>query len=78
MIKSNYARQMESARFNGATFEMIKRWFDAIAAQFLEHTYKPYNIWNMDKSGFGIRESQNTRVLIPINIKQKHKKVLEK
>ena len=77
-IKSIYARHMENARFDGATFETIRRWFDAVAAQFLEHTYERHNIWNIDESGFGVGESQNTRILIPINTKQKHKRVLGK
>ena len=36
-IKSIYARQMDNARFDGASYEVIKHWFDAVAAQLQEH-----------------------------------------
>lgn len=77
-IKGIYARQMKNARFDGASYEVVKRWFDAVAAQLREHTYEPHNIWNMDESGFGVRESQTTRVLVPINSTHKHKRVAGK
>ena len=53
-------------------------WFDAVAAKFQERAYERLNIWNMDESGFGVGESQNTRVLISINIKQKYKAIAGK
>lgn len=77
-IKGIYARQMENARFDGASYEVVKRWFDAVATQLQEHTYEPQNIWNMDESGFGVGESQTTRVLVPIDSTHKHKRVAGK
>jgi DDE superfamily endonuclease len=77
-IQGIYARQLEAARFNGATYDKIKSWFDAVAAKFQERAYERSNIWNMDESGFGVGESQNTRVLISINVKQKYKAVAGK
>ena len=77
-VKGIYARQMENARFDGASYEVVKRWFEAVASQLQEHTYEPQNIWNMDESGFGVGESQTTRVLVPINFNGKHKSVAGK
>ena len=77
-IKTIYTSQMSAQRFNGATYEAIKRWFDAIAEKSLEHGYKPCNMWNMDESGFGIGESQSTKVLIPITSRHKNKKIIGK
>jgi uncharacterized glyoxalase superfamily protein PhnB len=77
-ISSLYARQLEHSRFNGATYEAVKCWFDAVVAQLKEHSYKPRNIYNMDESGFGVGESQTTRVLVPVDFSQKQKVVTGK
>ena len=69
---------MEAARYDGATFDVVKRWFDAIATKVQEHTYEPSNIWNMDESGFNIGESQSTKVLVSIDKQQKNKRVVGK
>jgi hypothetical protein len=58
-----YARQLEHARQEGATFENGRRWFDAVEAMLEEHRYRPEYIWNMDESGFGIGEEQAFKVL---------------
>lgn len=77
-VQGIYARQMQNARFNGASYEVIECWFNAVAAQLQEHSYEVQNIWNMDESGFGVGESQTTRVLVPANLNQKHKSVVGK
>jgi len=77
-LKGIYARQMENLRYDGASFEVVKSWFDAVAQLVQEHSYEYHNIWNMDESGFGVGESQSTRVLVPIDLKTKHKKVAGK
>jgi hypothetical protein len=69
---------MDNSRFDGASFEVVKSWCDAVAVLIAEHSYEPQNIWNMDESGFGVGESQSTRVLVPIDVKTKHKKVAGK
>jgi Tc5 transposase DNA-binding domain len=74
-MRGIYARQMENARFNGATYEVVKSWFDAVASLILEHSYDLRDIWNMDESGFGIGDSQNTRVIVPIKFNHKNKVV---
>jgi hypothetical protein len=74
-IESIYARQMQAARYNGASYVAVKQWFDAVAAQIEEHGYEHANIWNMDESGFGIGESQTTKVLIPFQYNQKSKAI---
>ena len=77
-IQSIYTRQLEAARFEGATYEKVKAWFDAVALKFQERAYDNSNIWNMDESGFGIGESQATKVLVPLDRKQKYKIVVGK
>ena len=77
-IQSIYARQLEAARFDGASYDKVKAWFDAVATKFQERSYHNSNIWNMDESGFGVGESQTTKVLVPLDRKQKYKVVAGK
>jgi hypothetical protein len=72
-IEGIYASQLEYARKEGATYENVKRWFDAVAAMYEQHSYDPCNIWNMDESGFGIGEEQIMKVLVYLDARQKEK-----
>jgi hypothetical protein len=38
-IQSIYAKQLEAARFNGASCNKVKAWFDAVAAKFQDRAY---------------------------------------
>ena len=77
-MKGIYIRQLELSRYNGASFEVVKAWFDAVASFVNEHHYDSRDIWNMDESGFTVGESQSTRVIVPISYNQKHKVALGK
>lgn len=77
-VKTIYARQMDAARFNGATFDIVKRWFDAMEGKVQERKYEHRNMWNMDESGFGIGESQTTKCLIYLGQQQKNKRIVGK
>lgn len=77
-IQGIYARQLDNARFSGATFDVIKAWFNAVAALFNEHSYELQDVWNVDESGFGVGESQTTRVLVPTKYNQKKKVIAGK
>ena len=46
--------------------------------KFQERAYDNSNIWNMDESGFGVGESQTTKVLVPLERTQKYKVVAGK
>ena len=72
-IHNIYATQLEAARRAGATYENVRRWFDAVASMYAEHQYEPKDIWNMDESGFGVGEEQVMKVLVYLDIKQKEK-----
>jgi hypothetical protein len=62
-----YARQLEHVRKEGATYEHVKRWFDAVGEMFQEYKYNPADMWNMDESGFGIGEEQALKVLVHLD-----------
>jgi hypothetical protein len=72
-IAGIYARQLEHVRKEGATYEHVKRWFDAVGEMLQEHKYNPADMWNMDESGFGIGEEQALKVLVHLDSTQKHK-----
>jgi hypothetical protein len=74
-VAGMYGRQLEHIRKEGATYEHVKRWFDAVGEMLDEHKYDPANMWNMDESGFGISEEQAMKVLIHIDSTQKYKVV---
>jgi hypothetical protein len=71
-IGGTYARQLEHARKEGATYENARRWFDIVEAMQEGYSYRPDDIWNMDKSGFGIGEEQAFKVLVFLDSTQKH------
>ena len=68
-----YARQLEYARRDGASYEHVERWFRAVASKFEEHSYEPSNIWNMDESGFGVGEEQSIKVLVYLDAAMKQR-----
>ena len=73
-----FTRQLEYARFEGATHEKVNRWFDAIEEKFQEHSYNLSNVWNMDESGFGVGEEQAMKVLIHLNHAKQQKVIAGK
>jgi hypothetical protein len=77
-IKGIYARQLEYARKEGASYEHVKRWFDAVDSKFQEHAYDPSNVWNMDESGFGVGEEQSMKVLVYLDKATKYRVVAGK
>jgi hypothetical protein len=72
-VKGAIVQNLEWSRKEGASYEQVKRWFDAVLAMYEDHKYEPSNIWNMDESGFGIGDEQATRVLIYLDKPTKHK-----
>ena len=46
----------------------MKTWFDVVTEPRLQHKF-PGRIYNMDESGFAVRESQSSRALV--NIREK-------
>ena len=69
---------MDVTRYNGTIFEIIKQWFDAVAIKFQEYNYTAENIWDINESGFGIDESQNTKILVFIGSQSKIKRIINK
>jgi hypothetical protein len=77
-IQAVFTRQLEASRRNGASYEPVKRWFDAVASLYEQHQYKPSNIWNFDESGFGVGEEQAMKVLTFLDSKQQERVITGK
>jgi hypothetical protein len=71
-IASAFIPQLQRARKDGAAYEHVKRWFDAVAALMEGYEYELKDIWNMDESGFGIGEQQAVKVLYTIDQYQEY------
>jgi hypothetical protein len=63
-ISGVWSRQIDRKRFENATFDTIKPWFDAVADIMTEHQYPPKHVYNMDESGFAVGTTQSSRVLV--------------
>ena len=72
-FKGTYSRQLESAWHIEATPEKISAWFDAFKARIEEQKYEPCNIYNMDETGFAVRETQSTRIIVGSTMKSNWK-----
>jgi hypothetical protein len=77
-IQTVFARQLEASRRDGASYENVKRWFDAVASLYEQHHYSPSNIWNFDESGFGVGEEQVMKVLTFLDTKQQERVIAGK
>lgn len=71
-IASAFIPQLPRARKDGASYEYVKRWFDAVAALMIGYSYEQKDIYNMDESGFGIGEQQAVKVLYTIDQYQQY------
>jgi hypothetical protein len=77
-IGARVMSNLEWERQKGASYEVIKRWFDAVESQLASHPYQPTDIWNMDESGFGIGQEVAGRVLIHLDKPARGRAVLSK
>ena len=73
-----FACQLEYSRYEGAIYKRVQCWFNAVASQIEKYKYKFSDIYNMDKSGFGVGEEQAIKVLIYLDSVKKEKVVLDK
>jgi hypothetical protein len=63
-IQGIWTRQIDNARKPAVNIATVKMWFDAVTELQIQHCYTPDCIYNMDESGFAIRASQSSRVLV--------------
>ncbi|KFY28081.1 hypothetical protein V491_00637, partial [Pseudogymnoascus sp. VKM F-3775] len=57
-------RRVEAQRMNGATKEVLRRWFDAYKRLKTEQKIENYNTYNIDETGFSIGTMQSIRIIV--------------
>jgi hypothetical protein len=65
-IQTVYTRQISRDRYTALTPEAARVWFDAVAEARSAHDYLPFDIWNMDETGFGVGDGQSTAAVVNV------------
>ena len=78
ILKGTYSRQLESLRHQEATYEKISQWFGVFRTRFDEQNYELENIYNIDETGFAVRTTQLTRIIVDSTQKSSWKITLGK
>jgi len=63
-ISTVWARQIESARHDATSSQVLETWFNAVTELRIAHQYGPDYFYNIDKSGLAIGTSQSSRALV--------------
>jgi hypothetical protein len=63
-IKTCFLRTIDTARSTALDFSMIKSYFDNLGELLRKHKYPPSAIYNVDETGFSIRSSRKSVVLL--------------
>ena len=72
-VLAMWTRLIDTSRLAGASPDQLAPWFAEAGLLMTRHQIKPSNIFNMDKTGFGIGTMQATRVLCVVERGQKEK-----
>jgi hypothetical protein len=72
-LKSTMARRIDALRWKDTTPEVVNAWFDAFSDVYSTHNFEPHNVYNMEKTGFGIGTSQSCRVIIDSTLRTRYK-----
>lgn len=63
-LKTVYSRSLDASRFEGVTYPIVNAYFDALTDLFLENSYSPDAIFNIDETGFALGTTLPSKVLI--------------
>ncbi|KAM0703124.1 hypothetical protein Q7P35_009062 [Cladosporium inversicolor] len=63
-LKTVYSRSLDASRFEGVTYPIVDAYFDALTDLFLENSYPPDAIFNVDETGFALGTTLPSKVLI--------------
>jgi hypothetical protein len=63
-LKTVYSRSLDASRFEGVTYPIVNTYFDALTDLFLENSYPPDAIFNIDETGFALGTTLPSKVLI--------------
>lgn len=64
ILKTVYSRTIDASRIDGASYSVINAYFTALTDLFLENSYPPDAIFNVDETSFALGTSLSSKVLI--------------
>jgi len=70
-LASARRKLIEAARIKDVSGERLARWFEDLRQVIDEYGIEPYNIYNMDESGFAISDVEASQRIINAEIRQK-------
>ena len=70
-LESARRKCIEAARIKDVSVERLTKWFEDLRQVIDEHGIEPYNIYNMDESGFAIGDVEASQRIINAEIRQK-------
>jgi hypothetical protein len=63
-LKTIYSRALHTSRFEGVNYPVVNNYFHALTDIFLENSYPPDAILNVDKTDFALGTTLPSKVLI--------------
>ena len=66
-VRSAWTKAMHDVRVDGCQPHLLRKWFNEIQAIMSRNLYRPENIYNMDKTGYGIGGTQSKQVLVVVD-----------
>jgi hypothetical protein len=63
-LKTVYSRSLDTSCFEGVPYPIVNAYFDALTNLFLENSYPPDAIFNVDETGFALGTTLPSKVLI--------------
>jgi hypothetical protein len=73
-IKTCFSRTIDAMQSTALDFSMIKSYFDNLGDVLRKHKYPPSAIYNVDETGFLIRSSRKSVILLDQLDKRREKK----
>jgi hypothetical protein len=64
IISTISSRKIDASRFDAVNYPTINAYFTALSDLFLENSYSPDVIFNVDESGFALGDTLSSRVLV--------------
>ncbi|KAM0708884.1 hypothetical protein Q7P35_002920 [Cladosporium inversicolor] len=65
-LKIIYSRALDASRFEGVAYPIVNAYFDALTNLFLENSYPSDAIFNVDETGFALKDKRKQEWIIAI------------
>jgi len=64
IISTISSRKIDACRFDALSYPVINAYFTALSDLFLENSYPPDAVFNVDESGFALGDTLSSKVLL--------------